>query len=87
LRTKLKSIAERLGYARYLRTDPGAIDDDHKPFAELGVNVLDIIDLDYGPNGSYWHTAQDTTDKLSARSFQIVGDLTMALVQDLDSGS
>jgi glutaminyl-peptide cyclotransferase len=87
LRTKLKRIADRLGYSRYLRSDAGAIDDDHKPFAELGVNVLDIIDLDYGPNGSYWHTAQDTTDKLSVRSFQVVGDLTMALVQDLDSGS
>ena len=87
LRTKLKSVADPLGYSRYLRSDAGAIDDDHKPFAELGVNVLDIIDLDYGPNGGYWHTAQDTLDKLSVRSFQIVGDLTMALVQDLDSGN
>jgi glutaminyl-peptide cyclotransferase len=87
LRTKLRSIADRLGYTKYLRTDPAAIDDDHKPFAELGVNVLDIIDLNYGPNGGYWHTAQDTVDKLGVRSFQIVGDLTMALVQDLDSGN
>ena len=34
---------------------------------------------------SYWHTAEDTMDKLSARSFQIVGDITIALVRDLDS--
>jgi glutaminyl-peptide cyclotransferase len=87
LRMKLKSIAEHLGYGKYLRSDAGEIDDDHKPFAELGVNVLDVIDLDYGPNGSYWHTAEDTMDKLSVRSFQIVGDLTMGLVRDLDSGN
>lgn len=87
LRTKLKSIADRLGYAKYLRTDPGAIDDDHKPFAELGVNVLDVIDLDYGPNGTYWHTAADTMDKLSVRSFQITGDLVLALVRDLDAAN
>jgi Zn-dependent M28 family amino/carboxypeptidase len=87
LRAKLKSEADRLGYSKYLRRDGGAIDDDHKPFAELGVNVLDIIDLDYGPNGGYWHTAEDTMDKLSVRSFQITGDLTLALVKDLDAGS
>lgn len=87
LRTKLKSIAGRLGYGKHLRSDAGAIDDDHKPFAELGVNVLDIIDLDYGPNGSYWHTGDDTMDKLSVRSFQVVGDLTVALVKELDSES
>jgi glutaminyl-peptide cyclotransferase len=87
LRSKLKGVADRLGYGKYLRRDAGAIDDDHKPFAELGVNVLDIIDLDYGPNGGYWHTAEDTMDKLSVRSFQIVGDLTMNLVKDLDAAS
>lgn len=85
LRAKLKSIADRLGYSKYLRQDAGAIDDDHKPFAELGVNVIDIIDLDYGPNGGYWHTAEDTMDKLSVRSFQIAGDLTLALVKELDA--
>jgi len=87
LRAKLKSIADRLGYGKYLRSDTGAIDDDHKPFAELGANVLDIIDLDYGPNGGYWHTAEDTMDKLSVRSFQTVGDLTMALVKEIDSAN
>ena len=85
LRTKFQTMADRMGYSKYLRRDAGAIDDDHKPFAELGVNVLDIIDLDYGPNGGYWHTAQDTMDKLSVRSFQIAGDLTLALVKDLDA--
>ncbi len=84
LRAQVNEIAERLGYAKYLRKDEGAIDDDHKPFGDAGVNVIDLIDLDYGPNGSYWHTAADTMDKLSARSFQVVGDITVELVKELE---
>jgi Zn-dependent M28 family amino/carboxypeptidase len=85
LRAAVAKIAERLGYSKYFRTDEGAIDDDHKPFADTGVNVIDIIDLDYGPNGSWWHTADDTMDKLSAHSFQVVGDIVLALVQELET--
>jgi hypothetical protein len=84
LRAKIRRIAERLGYGGFLRTDEGAIEDDHKPFGDSGVNVIDIIDLDYGPQSAYWHTAQDTMDKLSAHSLQIVGDLVVQLVQELE---
>ncbi len=84
LRERVWRIAARLGDAKYFRRDPTAIDDDHKPFADLGVNVIDIIDLDYGPNGSYWHTAQDTLDKLSVHSFEVVGDVVTALVEELE---
>jgi glutaminyl-peptide cyclotransferase len=83
LRQSATEIAGRLGYRKYFRTDEGAVDDDHKPFADAGVNVIDIIDLDYGPNGSYWHTAEDTMDKLGVRSFQVVGDVVIALVEEL----
>jgi Zn-dependent M28 family amino/carboxypeptidase len=84
LRAELRKIAERLGYSDFLRTDEGGVEDDHKPFGDSGVNVIDIIDLDYGPQGAYWHTAQDTIDKLSAHSLQIVGDLVTQLVQELE---
>jgi Zn-dependent M28 family amino/carboxypeptidase len=84
LRTLFAKIAAKQGNTKYFRTDRGAIDDDHKPFADLGVSVIDIIDLDYGPNNSYWHTAQDTMDKLSAHSFQVVGDVVVEAVQELE---
>ena len=83
LRNLVWQIAAKLGYSKYFRHDPGAIDDDHKPFIDAGVNAIDIIDLDYGPNGSYWHTAQDTLDKLSVHSFQVVGDIVSELVKEL----
>jgi Zn-dependent M28 family amino/carboxypeptidase len=87
LRAAVRKIADRLGYAKFFRTDQGAVDDDHVPFTNSGVNAIDIIDLDYGPNGSYWHTAQDTMDKLSAHSFQVTGDVVMELVKELESSN
>jgi len=85
LRDRVWQIAGKLGDAKYFRHDPGAIDDDHKPFADAGVNAIDIIDLDYGPNGTYWHTTQDTLDKLSVHSFQVVGDVVLDLVKQLET--
>jgi glutaminyl-peptide cyclotransferase len=84
LRTMVWQIAANLGYGKFFRHDAGGIDDDHKPFLDAGVNAIDIIDLDYGPNGSYWHTANDTMDKLSAHSFQVVGDVVLELVKELE---
>ncbi len=43
--------------------------DDHTPFLEAGIPAVDIIDFDY----PYWHTTQDTPDKVSAESLQVVG--------------
>jgi glutaminyl-peptide cyclotransferase len=84
LRSTVSQIAANLGYGKFFRRDAGGIDDDHKPFVDAGVNAIDIIDLDYGPNGSYWHTADDTMDKLSAHSFQVVGDVVLQLVKELE---
>ncbi len=56
------------------------------------MNVIDII-ADVGPEwstapfGSYWHTAQDTMDKLSAHSFQVVGDVVLGMLKELESRS
>lgn len=84
LRELMLQTADELGYGKYfLRTGSG-IDDDHIPFVSSGTNALDIIDFDYGPNNSYWHTEKDTMDKLSAGSFQVVGDVVVKMLQKLD---
>ena len=89
LRAQVWQIATNLGYAKYFRHDSGAVDDDHKPFVDAGVNAIDLIDLDYGPhsanapNGAYWHTAADTMDKLSPHSLQVVGDVVVELLKEL----
>ena len=76
--------AQRLAYSKYFVNSEGAVEDDHIPFINAGVSALDLIDLDYGPNGSYWHTAQDTPDHCSPLSLTIVGRVVAASLQELD---
>ena len=49
------------------------ITDDHTPLNVIGIPVIDVIDFHYPP----WHTAEDTMDKLSAQSLQIVGSVAV----------
>lgn len=67
-------IAANLGYADYfLDNEKYAILDDHSPFLSAGIKAIDIIDFDY----TYWHTIQDTADKVSPESLKIVGDVLL----------
>jgi len=79
--------AQELGYQSHFfqRTIP--VGDDHLPFVQRGVPSADLIDFDYGYNNVFWHTPQDTIDKLSAKSLQIVGDVVLGTVQLLDRSS
>ena len=61
------------------------MEDDHIPFAREGVPVADLIDYSYGPNNAYWHTPQDTMDKLSAESLKIVGSVVLETIQLLNN--
>jgi glutaminyl-peptide cyclotransferase len=76
--------AKRLGYQSHFfgRTIP--MEDDHKPLLEQGVPSADLIDFSYGYNNVFWHTTDDTVDKLSPKSLQIVGTVTLETVQMLD---
>ena len=88
LRQMVAQIAARLGDSQYFKqTTAGGIDDDHLPFVAIGVNSIDLIDFDYGPDNSYWHQGSDTVDKLGAHSLQVVGDVVLELVKELDSGT
>ena len=49
--------------------------DDHEPFLRVGIDSVDIIQLNDYP---YWHTPEDTIDKISAQSMKIVGDTVLA---------
>ena len=77
------NTAADLGYGKYFLQRQGAVEDDHIPFLRQGVTAADLIDLDYGPNNSYWHTAADTLDKLDAHSFEVVGKVVMEVLRRL----
>ena len=76
--------AKKLGYQRYFFQKELPVEDDHLAFVERGVPSIDVIDLDYGPNNSYHHTAQDTMDKISAHSLTIDGDVFMESIRLID---
>jgi Zn-dependent M28 family amino/carboxypeptidase len=77
--------ADKLGYPRYFLHEPVAISDDHIPFVSAGVSAVDLIDLDYGPNNSYWHTARDTIQHCSPSSLTIVGRVVKATLSELEN--
>ncbi len=76
--------AERSGVQSHFYARAGAMDDDHLPFVKRGVPSIDVIDLDYGYNNVFHHTAQDTIDKLSPRSLEIVGNTVLEAIRMLD---
>lgn len=76
--------ARELGYGRHFLDGEMYIEDDHVPFADAGVNALDLIDFSYGPDNSWWHTSQDTLDKLSPRSLDMVGDILVRVLDRLE---
>lgn len=75
LTSEIWSVAAELGYSEYFIPIPKhRMIDDHIPFREVGIPAVDVIDFDY----PYWHTTEDTIDKVSAQSLQIVGEVILA---------
>ena len=75
------------GHSKYLFKESQPIEDDHLPFKQRGVPVLDVIDFEYGTASNpeaYHHTELDTMDKLSAASLQVSADLFLDLVRLID---
>jgi len=76
--------ATSLGYQSYFYKRDWPDEDDHTAFLKIGVPCIDIIDFDYGYDNVFWHTADDTLDKLSPKSLQIVGDVTLDAVRRIN---
>jgi Zn-dependent M28 family amino/carboxypeptidase len=76
--------AERLGHKDiFPRREVAAVSDDHDPFLSRGLPAVDIIDLGDYTSAGYWHTSQDTIDKVSPRNLAIVGQVIMESVGEL----
>src|SRR5271163_885610 len=76
--------ADRLGHKDvFVNQEVGRIDDDHQSFLSRGVPSVDIIDLNDYISEGYWHTPQDSLDKISPRNVAIVGYVIMESVGEL----
>ena len=74
------STASRLGYGNIFVSSETSVEDDHGPFLRRSVPAVDIIDMEI----PYWHTLQDTLDKLSPDSLAVVGHVLMAVLPQLE---
>lgn len=70
--------AETLGLAPFVSRLGRAILDDHVPLIEVGVPMVNIIDFTY----PYWHTVEDTVDKCSPKSLEVVATLLISVIYD-----
>lgn len=78
---KVWGVARRLGYGdTFPQSGARQVGDDHWPLIQAGLPTADVIDLEYGPDNGWWHTPDDTMDKLSAESLRKVGEVMAELV-------
>ncbi|MGB0388263.1 MAG: M28 family peptidase [Ardenticatenaceae bacterium] len=85
LNDTLFGIADDLGFSEkgFYNRGKHIIIDDHLPFLEQGIPAADLIDFDY----PYWHTTQDTCDKLGVDSLLRVGRVMEVWLEESQSGA
>jgi glutaminyl-peptide cyclotransferase len=76
----LWSTAARLGYGKVFVNESSTVEDDHVSFLKRDVPAADIIDLEV----PYWHTTNDTLDKIDPRTLAITGHVLVASLPELE---
>jgi glutaminyl-peptide cyclotransferase len=81
------ATAKKLGYGNVFLDESLEVSDDHDPFLKRKVPCVDVIDLENYPGGNlyYWHTPEDTLDKIDARSLAITGHVFLESVKQLQA--
>ena len=75
--------ARRIGKPGLVRLTDVRVKDDHVPFLARGFKAIDLIDFSYGPDNSFWHTADDTMANVSEASLLLSGRLVAELLNIL----
>ncbi len=74
-------VAAKAGYGSvFVSTPRHTLTDDHVSLQARGIRAIDVVDFDY----PYWHTKEDTPDKVSAQSLDAVGEVALALVANAE---
>jgi Zn-dependent M28 family amino/carboxypeptidase len=72
------AVAKEAGHGgTFISAPKPTLTDDHVELQKVGIRAIDVVDFDY----PFWHTPDDTIDKVSAQSLQIVGDVAVALIR------
>lgn len=81
LRQLAWSAAVACGHERHFFQRAEAASDDHKPFLDVGIPAVDLIDLNGNP---HWHEPTDTIENISPRSMQIVADVVLTMLPEVE---
>ena len=80
--------AEKTGDRSKIGLHNSNIFDDHQAFLDLGYPAINLIDFHFGSKpgaNDYWHTMEDSMDKLSAESLLITGRIVMEMINQLQN--
>jgi len=84
LYTLFAACCQRLGYTNLCTGTDSYMYDDHVPFLGAGIPSLDLIDFDYGPNNSFWHTEKDTAENVSVKSIFKIVQVVASMLESLE---
>jgi glutaminyl-peptide cyclotransferase len=77
------ATAARMGYGNVFVNESTTVSgDDHLSFTRRGISACDIIDFDV--QTTYWHTPQDTLEKVDPRSLGIAGNVFVGVLPELE---
>jgi len=82
LTQRVFKAAQSLGFRDFFYLARGPITDDHIPFVQEGVPAINLIDFEFGPRNRWWHTTEDSIDKISPQSLKIIGQTVLQLLED-----
>ena len=81
--------AFRLGYQRHFSQRRQGFLGDFKAFREADIPAMALVDFVYGGSilnhSKFWHTEEDTIDKLCGDSLRVVADIFMHTLPALDA--
>ena len=81
------AIAKNVNASKFLNTTGSPFYDDHIPLNSSGIKTINIIDNDYvgqkASNRNFWHTHEDTIDKIAIETLQEVGNVLVKLIYSL----
>ena len=81
---KLQKAAEKENLQKTVTFLNGIILDDHVPFKNIGIPSINIIDFNYGPGNSFWHTPHDNSENVSRESLDKTGRIISRMIMKFD---
>ncbi len=78
---RVLDASKALGFRDYFGYKPLPMMDDHFPFFLEGIPCIDMIDFEYGPDHRWWHTGEDSIDKISSKSLEMIGKTLLKILE------